>query len=192
MPADNIKRAIDRATGGGADAEQYEEITYEGIGPASVAVIVAAMTDNRNRTASEVRSVFTRHGGTLSTVAWQFVQRGVISIPLNGRDPDEITLAAIDAGAADVAAPDGGSLVVTTEPGDLESVRLALADAGYASESAELSMEPTTPVEITDARTAKQVLEFVERLEDLDDVQDVYANFDIPGALMEELEAQIA
>ena len=123
MPADNIKRAIERATGGGADAEQFEEITYEGIGPASVAVIVAAMTDNRNRTASEVRSIFTRHGGTLSTVAWQFVQRGVISIPLNGRDPDEITLAAIDAGAADVSAPDAGSIVVTTEPADLEAIR---------------------------------------------------------------------
>src|ERR671915_29909 len=130
MPADNIKRAVERATGGGADAEQFEEITYEGIGPASVAVIVAAMTDNRNRTASEVRSIFTRHGGTLTTVAWQFEQRGVISIPLNGRDPDEVTLAAIDAGASDVAAPEAGSIVVTTEPGDLESVRRALAGAG--------------------------------------------------------------
>src|SRR4029450_8016250 len=108
MPADNIKRAIERATGAGADAEQFEEITYEGIGPASVAVIVAAMTDNRNRTASEVRSVFTRHGGTLSTVAWQFLQRGVLSIPLNGRDPDDVTLAAIDAGGAAVEATDGG------------------------------------------------------------------------------------
>jgi YebC/PmpR family DNA-binding regulatory protein len=119
MPAENIKRAIERATGSGADAEQFEEITYEGIGPGSVAVIVAAMTDNRNRTASEIRSIFTRHGGTLSTVAWQFVQRGVISIPLDGRDPDEITLAAIDAGAADGSAPDAGSIVVTTEPADL-------------------------------------------------------------------------
>ena len=192
MPADNIKRAIERATGGGADAEQFEEITYEGIGPASVAVIVAAMTDNRNRTASEVRSIFTRHGGTLSTVAWQFVQRGVISIPLNGRDPDEITLAAIDAGAADVSAPDAGSIVVTTEPADLEAVRRTLADAGFEPESAELSMEPTTPVEISDPKTARQVLEFVELLEDLDDVQDVYANFDIPGELMEQLEEQIA
>jgi YebC/PmpR family DNA-binding regulatory protein len=192
MPADNIKRAIERATGGGADAEQFEEITYEGIGPASVAVIVAAMTDNRNRTASEVRSIFTRHGGTLSTVAWQFVQRGVLSIPLNGRDSDEVTLAAIDAGAADVAAPDAGSIIVTTDPGDLEAVRRALADAGYEAETAELSMEPTTPVEISDPKTAKQVLEFVERLEDLDDVHEVYANFDIPGELMEQLEAQIA
>ena len=191
MPAENIKRAIERATGAGADAEQYEEVTYEGIGPASVAVIVAAMTDNRNRTASEVRSIFTRHGGTLSTVAWQFEQRGVITLPLNGRDPDEITLAAIDAGAADVAAPDAGSIIVTTEPANLEAVRRTLAEAGYEAEAAELSMEPTTTVEIDDEKTAKAVLQFVERLEDLDDVQEVYANFDIPGELMEQLEEQV-
>jgi YebC/PmpR family DNA-binding regulatory protein len=191
MPADNIKRAIERATGTGADAEQYEEITYEGIGPASVAVIVAAMTDNRNRTASEVRSVFTRHGGTLSTVGWQFEPRGIISLPLNGQDPDEVTLAAIDAGASDVGAPDGGSIIVTTEPTDLEAVRRSLADAGYEAETAELSMEATTTVEIGDEKTARQVLDFVERLEDLDDVQNVYANFDIPAELMERLEAEV-
>jgi YebC/PmpR family DNA-binding regulatory protein len=191
MPADNIKRAIERATGGGADAEQYEEVTYEGIGPASVAVIVAAMTDNRNRTASEIRSVFSKHGGSLSPVAWQFEQRGIIDLPLNGRDPDEVTLAAIDAGAADVASPDGGSIQVTTEPADLEAVRRGLADAGYDAASAELSMEPTTTVAISDEKTAKSVLQFMERLEDLDDVQNVYANFDIPADLMEQLEAQV-
>jgi YebC/PmpR family DNA-binding regulatory protein len=191
MPADNIKRAIERATGGGADAEQFEEITYEGIGPANVAVIVAAMTDNRNRTASEIRSAFNKSGGTLSTVAWQFEQRGVISLPLNGRDPDEVTLAAIDAGAADVGSPDGGSIIVQTLPAELEAVRSALAAAGYAAESAELSMEPTTTVEISDEKQAKAVLQFVERLEDLDDVQNVYANFDIPVDLMEQLEAQV-
>jgi YebC/PmpR family DNA-binding regulatory protein len=191
MPAENIKRAIERATGAGADAEQYEEITYEGIGPARVAVIVAAMTDNRNRTASEVRSTFNRHGGTLSTVAWQFEQKGVISIPLNGRDPDEVTLAAIDAGAADVGAPDAGSIIVTTEPFELETVRRSLSEAGFEADSAELSMEPTQTVEIPDEKSAKQVLDFVERLEDLDDVQNVYANFDIPAELMERLESQV-
>jgi YebC/PmpR family DNA-binding regulatory protein len=191
MPADNIKRAIERATGGGADAEQFEEITYEGIGPANVAVIVAAMTDNRNRTASDIRSAFNKSGGTLSTVAWQFEQRGVISLPLNGRDPDEVTLAAIDAGAADVGSPDGGSIIVQTLPAELEAVRSALAAAGYEAESAELSMEPTTTVEISDEKQAKAVLQFVERLEDLDDVQNVYANFDIPVDLMEQLEAQV-
>jgi YebC/PmpR family DNA-binding regulatory protein len=192
MPADNIKRAIERATGAGADAEQYEEITYEGFGPSNVAVIVATMTDNRNRTAGEVRSIFNKHGGTLSTVAWQFEQKGIITVPLNGRDPDEVTLAAIDAGAADVSSPDAGAIVVTTDPTELESVRRSLADAGYEAESAELSMEPTTTVAVSDEKTAKQVLTFVERLEDLEDVQEVYANFDIPGDLMEQLEAQVA
>jgi len=191
MPADNIKRAIERATGGGAEAEQYEEVTYEGLGPANVAVIVAAMTDNRNRTASDVRSVFNKAGGSLSPVAWQFEQKGIITFPLDGRDPDEITLAAIDAGAADVGAPEGGALEVTTEPTDLEAVRSTLASAGYEAESAELSMEPTTTVEISDEKQARAVLQFLERLEDLDDVQDVYANFDIPGELMERLQAQV-
>ena len=191
MPAENIKRAIERATGAGADAEQYEEITYEGLGPSNVAVIVAAMTDNRNRTASEIRSVFTKSGGSLSPVAWQFEQRGVIEVPLDGRDPDEITLAAIDAGATDVGAPEGGMVEITTESTDLEAVRSALAAAGYEAESAELSMEPTTTVEITDEKQAKAVLTFLERLEDLDDVQNVYANFDIPAELMERLEAQV-
>ena len=193
-PSPGVTRVTicERATGAGADAEQYEEITYEGIGPANVALIVAAMTDNRNRTASDIRSAFNKAGGTLSTVAWQFEQQGIISIPLNGRDPDEITLAAIDAGASDVSSPDAGAIVVTTQPNELETVRRALADAGYEADSAELSMEPTTLVEIGDEKTARQVLEFVERLEDLDDVQNVYANFDIPADLMEQLEASVA
>ena len=191
MPAENIKRAIERASGSGADAEQYEEVTYEGLGPANVAVIVAAMTDNRNRTASEIRSVFNKVGGSLSNVGWQFEQKGIISLPLNGNDPDEVTLAAIDAGASDVGAPDAGAIIVTTEPGDLESVRRTLAGSGFEADSAELSMEPTTKVEIGDEKTAKQVLLFMERLEDLDDVQNVYANFDIPADLMEQLETQV-
>jgi YebC/PmpR family DNA-binding regulatory protein len=191
MPAENIKRAIERATGSGADAEQYEEVTYEGLGPANVAVIVAAMTDNRNRTASEIRSVFSKSGGSLSNVAWQFEQKGIISVPLNGSDPDEVTLAAIDAGASDVSTPDAGAIVVTTEPADLEAVRRALSAAGYEADSAELSMEPTTKVPIVEEKAAKAVLTFMERLEDLDDVQNVYANFDIPADLMEQLEAQV-
>jgi YebC/PmpR family DNA-binding regulatory protein len=192
MPADNIKRAVERATGSGADAEQFEEITYEGFGPNNVAVIVATMTDNRNRTASEVRSIFNKIGGSLSPVAWQFEQKGLISIPLDGRDPDEMTLAAIDAGATDVGTPDAGAITITTEPTALEQVRATLAEAGYEAESAELSMEPTTWVEIGDEKAARQVLGFVERLEDLDDVQNVYANFDIPTELLEQLEASLA
>jgi YebC/PmpR family DNA-binding regulatory protein len=192
MPLDNIKRAVERATGAGGDAEQYEEISYEGFGPSNVAVIVTTMTDNRNRTASEIRSTFNKIGGSLSPVAWQFEQKGILEVPLNGRDPDEVTLAAIDAGASDVGSPDGGAIVVTTEPAALEQVRKALTDAGYAPSSAELSMEPTTKVDLTDEHSARAVLNFVERLEDLDDVQNVYANFDIPDALMEQLEASVA
>jgi len=191
MPMENIKRAIERATGAGADAVQFEEITYEGLGPANVAVIVEAMTDNRNRTASEIRSIFTKIGGSLTPVAWQFEPRGLISIPLKGRDPDEVTLAAIDAGAADVGTPEGGAILVVTEPADLEQVRAAMAAAGYPAESAELSMEPTTKVELSDEKAARQVLQFVERLEDLEDVQNVYANFDLPDALLERLEASV-
>ena len=192
MPAENIKRAIERATGSGADAEQYEEITYEGFGPNNVAVIVATMTDNRNRTASEIRSIFTKAGGALAPVSWQFEPKGLIELPLNGRDSDEVTLAAIDAGASEVSSPEGGAIVVTTEPADLETVRQALAAAGYSAASAELSMEPTTRVDVTEEKVARNVLQFIERLEDLDDVQNVYANFDIPDTLLEQLEASVA
>ncbi|RPH36955.1 MAG: YebC/PmpR family DNA-binding transcriptional regulator [Chloroflexi bacterium] len=191
MPADNIKRAIERATGSGGDAEQYEEITYEGLGPENVAVIVATMTDNKNRTAAEVRAIFTRAGGSFAPVSWQFEHRGLLSVPLKGSDPDEVSLAAIDAGAIDVGAPDDGAILVVTDPTRLESVRSVLIDAGFTPETAEVSMEPTTKVEIGDERGARQVLDFVERLEDLDDVQTVYANFDIPDALMEQLEASV-
>jgi YebC/PmpR family DNA-binding regulatory protein len=191
MPQENIKRAVERATGAGADAEQYEEITYEGFGPANVAVIVSAMTDNKNRTAAEIRSIFTKSGGSLTPVAWQFEQRGIISVPLNGQDPDEVTLAAIDAGAMDVGSPEGGAILLTTEASDLERVRSAMSSAGYEADSAELSMEPTTRVEIGDEKGARAVLTFVERLEDLDDVQNVYANFDIPDSLMEQLGASV-
>ena len=188
MPADNIKRAIERATGGG-EAEALEEITYEGFGPNNVAVIVRTMTDNRNRTAGEIRSTFNKAGGSLAPVAWQFEQRGVISVPLNGADPDEVTLAAIDAGASDVDSPDGGALVVYTEPTALERVRVGLEQAGYRVDTAELSMEPTTTVDLPDERAARQTLKFVETLEDLDDVQNVYANFDVPDDVMALIDA---
>src|SRR6188474_3298754 len=131
MPQDNIKRAIEKATGGG-DAEQFEEIVYEGYGPGGVAVLVEAATDNRNRTAADVRSIFTKAGGQLAgsgAVAWQFEPRGLIAVPA-GRDADDIALAAIDAGAEDVDTSDPAHIEVFTSPGDLELVRKALEGAG--------------------------------------------------------------
>lgn len=189
MPMDNIKRAIERATGAG-EGEQFEEIVYEGYGPGGVAILVEAATDNRNRTASDVRSMFTKAGGQLAgsgAVAWQFEPRGVITVPVDGRDPDEVALAAIDAGAADVDTSDPDRVEVYTDPADLESVRKALEAGRVPVESAENAMFAKSTVEV-DANRARQNLRLVELLEDLDDVQRVTANFDIP----EELFAEVA
>ncbi len=188
MPMDNIKRAIERGSGGG-EAVTYEEIVYEGYGPGGIAVLVETQTDNRNRTAAEVRSMFTKSGGQLAgsgAVAWQFEQRGVISVPRAGVDADEVALMAIDAGAADIDT-DADPIEVYAEPGDLEAVRRALESAGVKVESAEIAMIAKNTVEL-DAHKARQALRLVEMLEDLDDVQRVTANFDIP----EEVFAEVA
>ena len=189
MPMDNIKRAIERATGGG-EAEQYEEIVYEGYGPGGVAILVEAATDNRNRTASDVRAIFTKAGGSLAgsgAVAWQFEPRGVITVAAKGQDPDDVALAAIDAGAEDVDTSNAEVVEVYTAPHDLEQVRKALDLAGLPVDSAESTMIAKNTVEVDEQR-ARQNLRLVENLEDLDDVQRVTANFDIP----EELFAEVA
>ena len=189
MPQDNIKRSIERATGGG-DGEQFEEIVYEGYGPGGVAVLVEAQTDNRNRTAAEVRSMFTKAGGQLAgsgAVAWQFEPRGLITIARDGIDADEVALAAIDAGADDVDTEDEAAIEIYTAPQDLERVRASLEGAGVPVESAESAMIAKQTVEL-DATKARQALRLVEQLEDLDDVSRVTANFDIP----EELFAEVA
>lgn len=186
MPADNIKRSIEKATGSG-EGEQYEEIVYEGYGPGGVAILVEAATDNRNRTAAEVRSMFSKAGGQLAgsgAVAWQFEPRGLITVA--GRDPDEVALAAIDAGASDVDTT-ADPVEIFTEPADLEGVRRALEASGLVVESAESAMIAKQTVELDVAR-ARQALRLVELLEDLDDVQRVTANFDIP----EEVFAEVA
>jgi YebC/PmpR family DNA-binding regulatory protein len=188
MPSDNIKRTIDKATGGG-EAEQFEEIIYEGYGPGGVAVLVEAATDNRNRTAAEVRSIFTKTGGQLAgsgAVAWQFEPRGLIAVARGGLDPDEVALTAIDAGADDVDTEDPETIEIYTTPGDLERVRLALDGAGVPVESAENAMIAKQTVELDSAR-ARQALRLVELLEDLDDVQRVTANFDIPEDVFAEV-----
>jgi YebC/PmpR family DNA-binding regulatory protein len=187
MPKDNIERAIAKGAGEGGDGSGFETVVYEGYGPEGVAVIVEALTDNRNRTASEVRHLFSKHGGNLGAtgaVAWQFERRGVVLVAADGVDEDELVLAAADAGADDVER-DGSTFVVSAAPEELAHVREALESAGFSLESAGLSMVPRTTVAIGDESTAKQVMRLVEGLEENDDVQDVYANFDIPEAVLE-------
>jgi YebC/PmpR family DNA-binding regulatory protein len=188
MPADNIKRAIERAAGSG-EGEQYEEIVYEGYGPGGVAVLVEAATDNRNRTAAEVRSIFSKAGGQLAgsgAVAWQFEPRGLITVARDGADADEVALLAIDAGADDVDT-DTDPIEIFTTPADVERVRQELEKAGVAIDGSESTMVAKTSVELDDAK-ARQNLRLVEQLEDLEDVQRVTANFDIP----EEIFAEVA
>ena len=187
MPADNIKRAIEKATGGGDD-DQYEEIVYEGYGPGGVAVLVEAATDNRNRTAAEVRSIFVKAGGQLAgsgAVAWQFEPRGLITVDREGADPDEVALAAIDAGAVDVDT-EVDPIEIYTEPGDLESVRKTLEAAGVGVDGAESAMLAKQTVNL-DADHVRKAMRLVELLEDLDDVQRVTANVDIPEELLAEV-----
>jgi YebC/PmpR family DNA-binding regulatory protein len=189
MPMDNIKRAIDKATGGG-DTEQFEEIVYEGYGPGGVAVLVEAATDNRNRTAADVRSLFAKAGGQLAgsgAVAWQFEPRGLITVPSDAQDADTVALAAIDAGADDVDTSDADLVEIYTSPADLERVRTALDKAGIPIDSAENAMVAKQHVELDENR-ARQNLRLIEMLEDLDDVQRVTANFEIP----EEIFAEVA
>jgi YebC/PmpR family DNA-binding regulatory protein len=187
MPKDNIERAIAKGSGEGTDGAIFETVVYEGYGPEGVAVIVEALTDNRNRTASDVRHMFSKHGGNLGAtgaVAWQFERRAVILISAAGVDEDDLVLAAAEAGADDVEL-DGDLFHVISAAELLAEVRTALGAGGYEIESAELSMIPKVTVAIGDEPTAKQVVRLVEGLEDNDDVQDVYANFDIPDDVLE-------
>jgi YebC/PmpR family DNA-binding regulatory protein len=187
MPKDNIDRAIAKGAGTDSDGEAYETIVYEGYGPAGVAVIVEALTDNRNRTAGEVRHTFAKNDGNLGgagAVAWLFERRGVVLVPADGADEDELTLAAAEGGADDVSL-DGSSFEVLTAAEQLAAVRQAVADAGFEIESAELTMLPKTTVAVEDESEAKKILRLIDQLEDNDDVQDVYANFDIPERVLE-------
>ena len=153
MPKDNIQRAIDRGTGEGADAVELERILYEGYGPGGVAILVEALSDNRNRTGSEIRHAFDRHGGSLgepNSVAWTFEKRGVILVDGDRYDEDDL-IVAIDAGAEDVV-DDGGTFRVLTAPSDLTAVRAALDDAGVGIDSADVVMDPKNTVEVEDGR----------------------------------------
>jgi YebC/PmpR family DNA-binding regulatory protein len=187
MPKDNIERAIAKGSGADAEGSSFETVIYEGYGPEGVAVLVEALTDNRNRTASEVRHLFAKHGGNLGTtgaVAWQFERKGVVLVPADGVDEDALVLVVAEAGAEDVEL-DGSSFVVTSEPDALSAVRVAVEAAGFAIESVELAMVPKVTVAVGDESVARQLIRLVEGLEGTDDVQDVYANFDIPEAVLE-------
>ena len=185
MPKDNIERAIKRGTGEDADAAQLEEIVYEGYGPGGTAILVEALTDNRNRTASDIRSTFSKGGGNLGeagSVAWQFETRGLIALDTGDADAEELALRAIDSGAEDVNV-DGDSVEVYTRPDQLESVRLALSDAEIAVASAEIMQAPKSTIAL-DANNAGQVLRLLDKLDELDDVQRVSSNADFPEEVL--------
>jgi YebC/PmpR family DNA-binding regulatory protein len=191
MPADRIQAAIDRGTGA-AKGEALEELRFEGYGPAGVAIMVDVVTDNRNRTAPAIRHIFSRHGGNLgevNSVAWMFERKGVIEVAAGDRDPEEIGLAAIEAGAEDVQV-EGRSVEVTTDPSRFEAVRRALEEQGFTIESAEVTMQPKQTVSVSEER-APAVLRLLEALEEEDDVQQVYANFDIPADVLERISASV-
>ena len=187
MPKDNIERAIAKGSGADAEGSNFETVIYEGYGPEGVAVLVEALTDNRNRTASEVRHLFAKFGGNLGTtgaVAWQFERKGVVLVHAADVDEDALVLTAAEAEAEDVEL-DGSTFVVTTAPEALSAVRSAVEDAGFSVESVELAMIPKVTVAIGDESVARSLVRLVEGLEEADDVQDVYANFDIPETLLE-------
>jgi YebC/PmpR family DNA-binding regulatory protein len=187
MPKDNIERAIARGSGAGADSESYEHVTYEGYGPGGVAVLVEALTDNRNRTASDVRHIFAKNDGNLGAtgnVAWQFERKGIILVDADSSDEEELTFVVADAGAEDVSL-DGSTFQVTTAPEDLAAVRRALEDAGMPYDSAELTMVPKNTVRIEEEGGARKLLRLMDALEENEDVQGVYSNFDIPETVLE-------
>jgi YebC/PmpR family DNA-binding regulatory protein len=185
MPKDNIERAIERGSGG-TEGAVLQELMLEGYGPSGTAILVQTLSDNRNRTVQEVRNVFTRQGGTMGSagcVAWLFDSKGMISIDAGGKDPDDITLQAIDAGADDVKVEDG-TIDIYTRPNELEMVKRGLEQKKIIASSAELLMIPKTMVEVEE-RAAIQTLKLLDKLEELDDVQKVYSNVDFSDQQVE-------
>jgi len=184
VPIDTIDRAIKRGTGE-LEGVTYESITYEGYAPGGVALLIDVLTDNRNRTGAEVRSVFSRMGGSMAepgAVSWQFSRKGVILVPRSASE-DDVMLAALDAGAEDIV-DDGDEWRLTCEPQATETVREALEAAGLTVLSAESTMVSSTTIAVTDPEEAKKILRIMDALEDHDDVQDVYSNFDIPEEIL--------
>jgi YebC/PmpR family DNA-binding regulatory protein len=185
MPNDNIQRAIQRGAGGGEGAS-YEEVTYEGMAPGGVAVLVQALTDNRNRTASEIRNIFTKADGSMgASVGWLFEKKGLITLKKSAASEEEVLTKAVDAGADDMRVT-AGEYEITTAPDAFARVKQALEAAGYTLSSAEITLVPKSTVPL-EGRDAQRVLRLMEALEDHDDVQHVYANFDIPDEVLEQV-----
>ncbi len=185
MPKDNIQRAIDKGTGAGADAETFEDVLYEGYGPGGVALLIEALTDNRNRTGSDVRHLLSKHGGNLGepgSVAYLFDKKGVVVVSADRYTEDDL-IVAVDAGAEDIEIDDD-VFEVLTEPADLQAVRGALEEAGVEFETAEVLWRPKTRVEV-DEDTATRLLRLIDALDDNDDVDEVHANFDAPADVLE-------
>jgi YebC/PmpR family DNA-binding regulatory protein len=188
VPLDTIEKAIKRGTGD-MEGVIYEQITYEGYAPNGVAILIEVLTDNRNRSGSDIRTALKKNGGSIAepgAVAWQFERKGVVMVP-SSVDEDDIMMAALDAGLEDIVS-EGDTWRVTTAPTDVHAVQDALVEAGIAVESADTTMLPTSTVPLETPEAAKQVLRVIDALEEDDDVQDVYANFDIPDSVMEVIE----
>jgi len=189
MPADNIERAIKKGTGE-LPGVSYEEVTYEGYGPGGVAIMIDAMTDNKNRTVAEIRHIMSKNGGNLGAngcVAYMFHKKGIVMVEQEGVDEDELMEIVLDAGAEDMASEEE-QFVVTTEPANFEPVRAAVEDQGFPIANAELTMVPDNTVKVV-AKDAQKVLKLMDALENQDDVQNLYSNFDIPEEVLAQLEA---
>ena len=187
MPKDNIERGIKKGTGAG-EGEAYEEVVYEGYGPGGTAILIEALTDNKNRTVGEVRHALTKHGGNLGAsgcVAYLFEKKGLLSFESEGIDSDALLEEALEAGADDVVESDG-LLEVVTSPGSFEAVKASLTEAGFEAQLAEITMQPATTVAL-EGKEAESMLRVADALDDLDDVQAVHANFDISDAEMSRL-----
>ena len=194
VPLDTIERAIKRGTGE-LEGVRYEQVSYEGYAPHGVAVIIECLTDNRNRTGSDIRTIFSKNGGSMAepgAVSWQFERKGVILVSKKGASgdvtEDDLMLAALEAGADDISDA-GDQWQVTTPPHDEPAVRSALEEAGMTVDSAEVTLVPSTSVPLESEGDARQVLRVIDLLEDHDDVQNVYANFDIPDRVLETIDA---
>lgn len=184
VPIDTIERAIKRGSGE-LEGVRYEAISYEGYAPEGVAVIVECLSDNRNRTGAEIRNIFSKNGGAMAepgSVSWQFERKGTVAVPRT-HDEEQVLEVAMEAGAEDLS-DDGERWIVTSAPSDLSTVRSALEAAGMEPGAPELTLVPTSSVEVTGEAEAKKVLRLIEALDDHDDAQNVYANFDIPDAVM--------